>query len=62
MAEFFKVTSISRADLEHLGYKTDNITDAQMERLARKMAEDYLDQLYWTSMDILAGCMGFELK
>lgn len=62
MAEFFQVTSISRADLDALGYNTEDITDKQMERLARKMAEDYLDQLYWTSMDTLAGCLGFKLK
>ena len=62
MAEFFQVTSISRADLDALGYNTEDITDKQMERLARKMAEDYLNQLYWTSMDILAECMGFKLK
>lgn len=62
MAEFFQVTSISRADLDALGYNTEDITDKQMERLARKMAEDYIEQLYWTSMDTLAECMGFKLK
>ena len=62
MAEFFQVTSISRADLDALGYNTEDITDKQMERLARKMAEAYLEQLYWESLDILAECMGFKLK
>ena len=62
MKEFFEITSISRDDLESLGYKTDNITDEQMERLAKKMADDYLAQMYWLSMDILAESMGFEKK
>lgn len=62
MKEFFEITSISRDDLESLGYKTDNITDEQMERLAKKMADDYLEQMYWLSMDILAESMGFEKK
>lgn len=60
MAEFFEVTSISRGDLEALGYKTDNITDDEMKRLASKMADDYLEQMYWISMNILAEDMGFE--
>lgn len=58
--EFFPVTSISRDDLASLGYKTEDITDEQMEQLARKMANDYLEQLYWTSMDIIAEDLGFE--
>ena len=62
MKEFFEITSISRDDLESLGYKTDNITDGEMERLAKKMADDYLEQMYWLSMDILAESLGFEKK
>ena len=60
MAEFFEVTSISRGDLKALGFKTENITDGEMQRLASKMADDYLEQMYWTSMKILAEDMGFE--
>ena len=62
MKEFFVITSISRDDLESLGYKTENITDEEMEKLAKKMADDYLEQMYWLSMDILAESMGFEIK
>ena len=62
MKEYFEITSISRADLESLGYRTDIITDEQMARLAKVMADVYLQELYWTSMKSIAEDMGFELK
>ena len=60
MTEFFPITSISRDDLAMLGYKTENITDEEMTILAKKMSNDYLNQMYWLSMDIIAEDMGFE--
>lgn len=50
----FPITSVCRDDLECRGFNTDNITDDQMERLAGKMCDDYLEQMFWTSLDILA--------
>lgn len=52
--EFFEITSVSREDLEDVGFDTSNVTDEQMEHLARMMADDYLEQLFWTSMEIIA--------
>jgi hypothetical protein len=43
-----------------VGYKTENITDEEMTILAKKMSNDYLNQMYWLSMDIIAEDMGFE--
>lgn len=60
--ESFEITSVSRADLEEKGYDTSAITDEQMEKLASKMAEDYCEQLFWTSMDIIAENLGFPKK
>ena len=50
----FKITSVTREDLEDLGFDTTNVTDAQMERLAQKMCDDYLEQMFWLSMEIIA--------
>ncbi len=52
----FPITSISRIDLEGLigEEKAALFTDDDMRRLADKMANDYLEQLYWTSAQILA--------
>lgn len=60
--EFFPITSVSRADLESKGFDTSEITDDQMKRLASKMADDYLEQMYWISMKIIAEELGFPKK
>lgn len=51
---FFPITSVSRDDLESIGFDTSNVSDSTMEYLAKKMANDYLDQLYWFSLEIIA--------
>ena len=56
-AEFdrpFNITSICRSDLECKGFDVEKITDEQMAELAKRMANDYLEQLFWTSMEIIA--------
>ena len=50
----FEITSVTREDLESRGFDTTNITDEQMEELARKMCDDYLEQMFWISLDIIA--------
>lgn len=63
MNKGFNITSVSREDLEMRGFDTTNITDAQMERLAQKMCDDYLEQMFWISLDIIAeDIMGFKKK
>lgn len=63
MNKEFNITSVSRQDLEYRGFDTTNITDAQMERLAQKMCDDYLEQMFWISLDIIAeDIMGFKKK
>lgn len=63
MNKGFNITSVSRQDLEMRGFDTTNITDEQMERLAQKMCDDYLEQMFWISLDIIAeDIMGFKKK
>ena len=63
MSKEFEITSVTREDLESRGFDTTNITDAQMEKLARKMCDDYLEQMFWISLDIIAeDIMGFKKK
>ena len=63
MNKEFKITSVTREDLEMRGFDTTNITDEQMEELARKMCDDYLEQMFWISLDIIAeDIMGFKKK
>lgn len=57
--ESFVITSVSRADLEGIGFDTSKVSDAQMERLAEKMADDYVNQMFWISLEMLAEYLGF---
>lgn len=52
--EFFHITSVSRDDLEELGYDTSNVSDETMESIASKMADDYCDNQFWISLDAIA--------
>lgn len=52
--EDFPITSISREDLEALGFDTSNVSDDTMEHLASKLADDYCEQLFWISLGVLA--------
>ena len=60
--EFFDITSVSRDDLEEYGFDVKNIDDSDMSTLAGKMADDYCEQLFWTSMEIIADCLDFPRK
>lgn len=51
---YFPITSVSRDDLDALGFDTKDVSDSTMEHLAKKMADDYMEQLYWTSLRIIA--------
>lgn len=58
MFEEFPISSVARVDLEGIGYDVSDVSDSTMERLARKLGDDYCDQLFWTSLDIIADSLG----
>jgi len=60
--ESFPITSVSREDLDAKGFDTSEVDDATMERLASKMADDYCEQLFWSSMEIIAEYMDIPKK
>lgn len=62
MKESFVITCVSREDLKVLGYDTSEVSDEKMEYLAKKMANDYCEQLFWTSLDILAEYLDIPKK
>lgn len=62
MKESFVITEVSREDLEELGYDTSEVSDETMEYLAKKLANDYCEQLFWTSLDIIAEYMDIPKK
>jgi hypothetical protein len=59
MEESFPITSLSREDLTHplIGFtrkKALKVTDEQMQRIADKLADDYCEQLFWSSLQIIS--------
>lgn len=45
--EEFNCVILSRADFEDLGYDTSNISDEQMERIASRIGDTLVENLYW---------------
>lgn len=45
--ETFNCVTLSRADFECLGYDTSNISDEQMERIASRIGDTLVENLYW---------------
>ena len=60
--EFFEITSVSRDDLLEAGFDVSKVDDATMRNLASKMADDYCEQLFWSSMSIIAGGLGIPKR
>lgn len=52
--ESFCISRLSREDLEQRGFDTSDIDDKTMQRIADKLGEDYCEQLFWISLDIIA--------
>lgn len=52
--KWFKITCVHRDDLIAIGFDGDAVDDATMERLANKMADDYVTQLFWCHLEIIA--------
>ena len=58
--EFYPITSVCKDDIFHV-FSDDNeakeaitkMDDGDMETLASKLADDYCDQLYWDSLQVI---------
>lgn len=59
---FFYITSVHRDDLEAVEFDVSEVSDDQMERLAKQMRNDYCAQMFHESMEILAENLGFPKK
>jgi len=51
---YFTITHVHRDDLLSKGFDVSRVSDGDMEELARKMSNDYLEQLFWSSLEIIA--------
>lgn len=44
----FAVAYVCRADLQHKGYDVSHVTDDDMERIASKIGDFFLDESFWS--------------
>lgn len=51
---YFYISSIHRDDLARQGFDVSNVDDEEMRQLAEKLSDDYCEQLFWDSMEIIA--------
>ena len=52
--EYYPVVCMSKNDLEDKGFDTSNVTDNEMEYMAKKMGDNLVEQLYWETLVFLA--------
>jgi len=60
--ESFPISCLSREDLEDKGFDASEVDDATMQRLADKLGNDYCEQMFWISLEIIAESMGIPMK
>ena len=54
----FPITSVCRDDLIRYNIDIDKVTNSDMVCIADKMCDDYCDQLYWESLEVIVNeCM-----
>ena len=58
----FSISRLSREDLEQKGFDTSDVDDKTMEKLASKLGDDYCEQLFWISLEIIAESMGIPRR
>lgn len=58
----FFITGVSREDIESRGFDTTGLSDAQMTRFADKMADSYVENYFWDSIDGLACVYDLPVK
>ena len=61
-SESYIISELSKEDLEERGFDTSNISEETMKKLASKLGDDYCENLFWTSLDIIAESMNIPKK
>lgn len=50
----FPITSVHREDLFTQGFLNQNVSDEEMEAIARKMADSYIESQFWLDLSLCA--------
>ena len=60
--DYYPISSLHLDDLEHSGFDVSKVTEDKMIRLANKLSNDYSEQLFWSSLEIIAEAIGIPRK
>ena len=55
---YYPISSLHVDDLAKSGFDASKITEDDMMTLADKLSDDYCDQLFWNSLEIIADAIG----
>jgi len=56
--DFYPISSVHIDDLKHSGFDVSTVTEDDMKMLADKLSDDYCEQLFWGSLEIIADAIG----
>ncbi len=51
------ITSLSPEDLVEMGFDTRLITEAEFDRLVRRMSDNYVEHYFWHDLECIADMM-----
>lgn len=51
------ITCLSPEDLDDMGFDSGQITEAEFERLARKMSDNYVEHYFWHDLTDIAAIL-----
>jgi len=60
--DYYPISSLHIDDLIFQGFDVSKVTESNMKRLADKLSDDYCEQLFWGSLNIIADGMGIPRK
>jgi len=60
--EFFIISRVGRDDLQHIGYDISEVDNDTMAELADRLGDDYCEQLFWGSLEIIADILNIPKK
>lgn len=58
----FPISCLSRADFEDKGFDTSSLSDSQMNRIATKMGDVYVENYFGESLEYFAHNSGMPVK
>ena len=59
---YYVIAQLHRDDLEAQGYDVSSVTDEQMEQIAKKLGDAYVENSFWVDLEIIADDLGIMQK